>query len=481
MAHSESDREESPAPEVHLDPADARTISDHLKVLKQALKVPDVPYTGGVHSVSQEDLAVYYNIEGERNARYIDFGNATEEHVVQLAAACQKATFGMDQTDVLDESYRKAGKKDRGQFAARLDVVASGILDAITPDILDGQKDDSDKVLRAEMYKLNVYGPGSFFKEHRDTPPADNMIGSLVVVFPTAHEGGALTLSHGGTTCSFDSAAQLAAHGLANGAVAYVAFYSDVTHAVEPVVAGYRVTLTYNLFLVDRPARIIAAGARIVPAPEQIFERALHSLLADSTFLPTGGLLAYGLAHQYPMPRHPEGAYTEEGRVTVARPSPLPHILTLLKGSDARIRTVSERLGLATHIKILYDSGENYCSRTGRDVLADDILDMEGVNEEFQMDLKAEIEKKGAILRRVDDRMQAIERKPLGRWDTQVEEPADAISVHWVTTITKLNRVSSQYVAYGNETELNHVYGNAALFVTVPAVGDGVRSTGTHV
>jgi hypothetical protein len=91
--------------------------------------------------------------------RFIDFGNAQEECLIELAAACQKATFGLDQTDVLDETYRKAGKLDLDQFSAQLDVVGSGLMDAIAPDILDGQDADADTALVAELYKLNVYGP----------------------------------------------------------------------------------------------------------------------------------------------------------------------------------------------------------------------------------------------------------------------------------------------------------------------------------
>jgi hypothetical protein len=70
----------------------------------------------------------------------------------------KKATFGVNQTDVLDESYRKAGKMDLTKFAARLDIVASGLLETISPDILDGENFETERVLRAEMYKLNVYG-----------------------------------------------------------------------------------------------------------------------------------------------------------------------------------------------------------------------------------------------------------------------------------------------------------------------------------
>lgn len=100
----------------------------------------------------------------------INLETATETALKELESACEKATFGVDQTDVLDETYRKAGKMDLNRFASRLDVVSSGLLDAITPDLLVGQSVDSDKVLKAEIYKLNVYGlclPVLLFRPNR--------------------------------------------------------------------------------------------------------------------------------------------------------------------------------------------------------------------------------------------------------------------------------------------------------------------------
>ncbi|KAJ7655334.1 hypothetical protein B0H17DRAFT_1021636 [Mycena rosella] len=441
------------------------SIVDQLKILRRSLKV-HVPYTGGVHPVKAEDLLVFYATDEEGNARVVDLGNATEAHLTDMAAACQAATFGLNQTDVLDESYRKAGKMNLSRFSPHLDVVASGLLDAISPDILDGQDTDGDKILRAELlYKLNVYGPGSFFKAHKDTPRGEAMIGSLVVVFPTAHKGGELTLAHDETTWTFDSAAEIAAHGsLSTPAVAYVAFYSDVTHAVEPVVEGHRVTLTYNLFLTNRPTHTSAAvaGHRIVPAPENAFQDALRALLADREFFPAGGLLAYGLAHQYPMPTPPQGGSDTE-RAEVG------FVLQLLKGSDARIRTVSERVGLATHVKMLYDSGDS--NEVGHDVLADHVLFLEYVYED-NVPLRTEVEQRGIVLKRGPERRKVMRR---GRRD-DYEEPSEGVTVHWVTKITKLNRVGSGYVAQGNEASLAYVYGNAALFVSVPKIGEGVRA-----
>ncbi|KAJ6513659.1 hypothetical protein C8R47DRAFT_1206964 [Mycena vitilis] len=384
---------------------------------------------------------MYYDVAGERNAIRIDLGNATDEDLLALAAACDQATFGKDQMDVLDETYRKAGKMNLNKFAARLDVVASGLIDAISPDLLQGQDTDA-KALRAELYKLNVYGPGSFFKAHKDTPRGETMIGSLVLIFPTEHTGGALSLEHDGVTWTFDSAAELSAAGSVPG-IAYVAFYSDVTHAVEPVQTGHRVTLTYNLFLVDHGAA--STVNRVIPGPERAFENALHQLLADPTFLPTGGFLAYGLSHQYPMPTGPKRRGKRQNKESQLAP-----ILQLLKGDDARIRTISQRVGLATHVKILYHSGQNSFDGYGLDVLADDVLNTDEVSESAGMDAQEEIEGMGVIL--------------------------DDADVHWVTGITKRNRVRSSYVAYGNEASVKHFYGNAALFIRVPAFGKGIRS-----
>lgn len=72
------------------------------------------------------------------------------------------------------------------------------------------------------------------------------MFGSLVVVFPTRHKGGALYLRHKGEEWTFDSAALASAQ--EDPSIAYIAFYSDVDHEVSVVNSGYRDTLTYNLY-----------------------------------------------------------------------------------------------------------------------------------------------------------------------------------------------------------------------------------------
>src|SRR5712692_10045677 len=107
-----------------------------------------------------------------------------------------------------------------------------------------------DSSADAKLYLTSTPpGQGSFFKPHVDTPRSEKMFGSLVVVFPTPHEGGALFLRHLGHEWYFDSAQALAAADQPT--IGYVAFFSDVEHEVAHVTSGNRITLTYNLYFDD--------------------------------------------------------------------------------------------------------------------------------------------------------------------------------------------------------------------------------------
>ena len=86
----------------------------------------------------------------------MDLSNATEEELRNLSAACDPATFGVHAEDRLDENYRKAGQLDCSDFATKFSPDGSGLVDAIHSQFLEGH--DANKSIRAELYKLNVYG-----------------------------------------------------------------------------------------------------------------------------------------------------------------------------------------------------------------------------------------------------------------------------------------------------------------------------------
>ena len=88
--------------------------------------------------------------------RYVDFYHPTDAQLENLAKACQPATFGMNQQDVYDETYRKAGKMDVGRFSTQFQPANHGIIGVIR-DVLLGNGADLASI-RVELYKLNVYG-----------------------------------------------------------------------------------------------------------------------------------------------------------------------------------------------------------------------------------------------------------------------------------------------------------------------------------
>ena len=67
----------------------------------------------------------------------IDFADPKPELVEKLAQACDVATFGLDNQDVLDETYRKAGKLDTQYFAPKFDPEWYDLLDIIQNNLLD--------------------------------------------------------------------------------------------------------------------------------------------------------------------------------------------------------------------------------------------------------------------------------------------------------------------------------------------------------
>ena len=88
--------------------------------------------------------------------RWLNFLTATETQLEALSQACTPATFGMDNKDVMDLSYRKAGKMDTTDFIARFDPERLGLSEFVRGELLEG--DEDKKGLRTELYKLNVYG-----------------------------------------------------------------------------------------------------------------------------------------------------------------------------------------------------------------------------------------------------------------------------------------------------------------------------------
>ncbi|KAJ3089359.1 hypothetical protein HK102_006581 [Quaeritorhiza haematococci] len=137
--------------------------------------------------------------------------------------------------------------------------------------------------VHATLYKLLLYETGGFFKPHRDTEKENGMFGTLVIMLPSAYQGGSLIVKHKYTTKVFDFAAH------SEFGAFYTAFYCDCKHQIKPVTSGYRLCLVYNLCAAN------SAALRAKDNEEQLeVGRTLFKYFANNH-----SLFTYVLDHQY--------------------------------------------------------------------------------------------------------------------------------------------------------------------------------------
>ncbi len=275
---------------------------------------------------------------------------------------------------------------------------------------------------------------GAFFKAHQDTPRADSMFGSLVLVFPPAHEGGTLILREKGSEWSFD-AQMLAKSTSTEAEIAYVAFYSDTEHEVLPVTSGSRVTLTYNLYFEDTATFLASSAA---PSSKHLaLEDAIQELVADPDILSQGKKLCFGLAHRYPI-RKADSRYGE-GRVQNPGYS-VSELKQYLEGGDALLYNVCRELGLKVNVKVFYVQERTRGVYMGAEPVEECDWEVQDEDKDLMQDME-------------------VIRAPYAHEDGES-------AVFWVTPRSKAS-VETTYIAYGNEASLGHAYGEICLVVEV--------------
>ncbi|KDQ51578.1 hypothetical protein JAAARDRAFT_62459 [Jaapia argillacea MUCL 33604] len=402
------------------------------------------PFCTGTMVLPPEAFVLFYG-KSDGDARRIDLVKTSESALRHLVQTCDPASFGVNAQEVYDESYRKAGKLDSDAFATKFDLERSGLLDVVRSGLFEGL--DELKPIRAEMYKLNVYSEGSFFKSHVDTPRGDDMFGSLVIIFPTEHMGGELLFRHHKKEWSFDAAAAIASSNAASPSIAYVAFFSDVEHEVSRVTSGYRVTLTYNLYWTTPPNPLRFPSEEVAkpsaPANEAALKSAVESLLNDPTFLPKGGKMGFGLRHQYPVKKT------------------LTHVISHLKGSDHIISNALQSLYLTPSIKMVFQTEYNCL------YLCDEVPTLFDPGED-EVVLQSFIDNVPGTVIYLSEDFEDLET------GIKVKE---GDKVEWVTDLTKVNERGEKLATYGNgPAEIECVYGDMVLLVDVgPAARRAAR------
>jgi hypothetical protein len=267
------------------------------------------------------------------------------------------------------------------------------------------------------------------------------MFGSLVIVFPSPHEGGALLLRHRGQEWTFDSGEVLAV-AEDQPSIGYVAFFSDIEHEVTPVTSGHRITLTYNLYFDDggpvSPNDAVSEHLISPGPPNQVrFRDAFESLLGNPEFLADGGTLAFGLRHVYPIK------------------DDLGHVYNILKGSDAVVYQSVLALGYEPMLYVYYKE---------RGVMIDKLVDFPAWMDVFCSQEGPEIED---VVHMEGGVFVYSEGGPIPRGHSPE-------GVEWVTPMTELNRQADAVVIgyAGNEPAMEWAYGDVSMVVRIGKAGD---------
>ena len=274
------------------------------------------------------------------------------------------------------------------------------------------------------------------------------MIGSLVVIYPTPHDGGELVLRHKDQEWRFDANTLTASK--SSPSLAYVAFYSDIEHEVLKVTSGRRVTVTYNLYLVDPALR--PEGPAVTPNVESVsgLRTTLQGLLKSPEFLPDGGLLGFGLAHLYP----------------VTFDTNLREMTSYLKGEDAHVYRACRELQLQPSLRVIYDDNRH---GMGYGVMVDRIVsnlyyDYEDGSYEGTL-----IRELGGVGVNKTEDLDFVRDRYLE------DDEGEGEFITWISPFNGRNRSQDIRMAYGNEFSADYIYCSPCIIVRVAAAGDRVR------
>ncbi|KAI0293286.1 hypothetical protein B0F90DRAFT_1643202 [Multifurca ochricompacta] len=436
-------------------------LKQQLAPLRQSI-IDKPPFKSGTFQLPSSWFSLYYKTT--KDGGDVIAKNATFDQLEQLAQACEPANSGYgkeneEEVVVVTATEKKLNSEN---FSTPIVPDRTDLVKIVRGYFLEGT--DSTREIKLELGKLNVYESGSsFFKSHVDTPspPPDSnkkkKFGSLVIVFPTPHEGGTLHLRHHGQEWTFDSALELT--GLRTPTIGYIALSSDLEHEVAPVTSGHRVTLTFNLYFDDddnsngltRPASSSTKKLTTSELPYPLLavnERTIHTnleaLLEDGEFFAEGGTLGFGLRHVYP----------------VAEGYTFKHIYGLLKGSDAAIYRIFRALGFEPILYLYYEWYSPQDDSVEATII-DKVINIYSDKDEGTDVTKQFYEDDGIVIHRED----GPPEDENDYWDNTER-------LYWVTPVTQINRRVTKYAVYTKDLRIAQVEGDLCLVVRIGKAGE---------
>ncbi|PIL31379.1 hypothetical protein GSI_06079 [Ganoderma sinense ZZ0214-1] len=160
-----------------------------------------------------------------------------------IKACAEQAPFGMADQTVVDKTVSFVNEAWQPFLKGVLQDVCQAL----------GVNFDASKPL-CELYKLLLYETGSHFLPHVDTEKVDGMFATIVIVLPAKFTGGAVHVSHGGFSETYEHSAR------SQSDTTVLAWYTDVEHEVKPVASGYRLALSFNVIHTTNSLRPIVSN-----------------------------------------------------------------------------------------------------------------------------------------------------------------------------------------------------------------------------
>lgn len=378
-----------------------------------------------------------------------------------LLKHCETAPFGAGKQTRYDRNVRDAFqlKAAGGALAvSNFDPETAGILQAIQREL--APRDPNP--ISAELYAVNVYTEGGHFAKHKDTPRGGDMLGTLVVCLPSQFRRGRLMLSHHGIVRRLDWGAEIESQTEPN-QLHWAAFFGDVDHEIEEVWSGARVTLAYLLRRGEgsSPGRDGADEHDMEPR----VQAAWQGLLADRSFLPEGGTLAYPCGHLY----HQDARLQQEPSAITVQAMPM------LKGRDQLVATSALAAGLEVtfHPYLFEDCGDSTWqldrfptrkeqSRLGKRMDDDRLNRILPIRESVKED--------------GDVALTWLDPRPSCDQATRRTDPDDEFEVAAAAHLHACEY--SPWGYFGNEASDSEFYIYAALHVEIPPLGEGPRPAG---
>ena len=124
--------------------------------------------------------------------------------------------------------------------------------------------------VRADLRNLVLCESGNMEKSCQDTMDEKGLAAKLIIVLPSAYEGGDTVVQFGGQTQTLPAPTSKEFD------FSYLAYYADAQCSVKPVTSGYRLALTYNL--IHRSEAIEESRPSSIPTDHKA---AINSILED--------------------------------------------------------------------------------------------------------------------------------------------------------------------------------------------------------